>query len=101
VVRMPCRIGLSQTPPPDGDQMDSSGRTGANTRRLDTGRVDTRRSDAGSQTTNPCDWTPDGLDTGRAGQPGPDDGTGWVDTALDADADRRHGWRPGIIENGA
>jgi hypothetical protein len=52
-----------------GDQTDASGRTGADARGLDSGRVDTRRPDAGSRTTNQGDWTPDGPDTGRAAGP--------------------------------
>jgi hypothetical protein len=74
---------------------------GVDTSGLDTGRVDTRWPDAGSRTTNPGDWTPDGPDTGRPDSRAPDDGTGWVDTACwTPTGDRRPGWRPGIVENG-
>jgi hypothetical protein len=41
-----------QTPPPAGDRTDASGGTRADTRRLDTGRVDTRGPDAGSRTSS-------------------------------------------------
>jgi hypothetical protein len=75
-----------------GDQTDG----GVDTRGLNTGGVDTRRPDAGSRTTNPGDWTPDGPDS-RAS----DDGTGWVDTACwTRTGDRGHGWRPGMVEHG-
>jgi hypothetical protein len=84
-------------PPPDGDQTDTSGRTGADPRRPDTGRVDTGRPDARSRTTSPGDWTPGAPDSGRAGQPGPGRRNRmgghpcWTRTG-----DRRHGWRSGM-----
>jgi hypothetical protein len=90
-----------QTPPPDGDQTDASGRTGRTPDGWTPDGPDTRRPDAGSRTTNPGDWTPDGAghQTGRtAGQPGPDDGTGWA--CGTRTGDRRHGWRPGMVEHG-
>jgi hypothetical protein len=81
------------------DELDASGRTEANSRRLDAGRVDTGRVDTGPPDTRraghwmhwtPDGWTPDrrtpdGLDTGctghrtaghrTAGPPDPHDGT--------------------------
>jgi hypothetical protein len=95
------RVAVPHRPVPKrhrllADQADASGRTGADTNRLDTGPVDTRRPDARSRTMNPGDWTPDGLDS-RV----PDDGTGWVDTACwTLTGDRRHSWRPGMVEHG-
>jgi hypothetical protein len=77
---LPCRIGLSPMPPPDGDQTDTSGRTGATPdgRTPDGWTPDGRTPDPGRRaqvTGHRADRTLDGPDS-RA----PDDGTGWVDT---------------------
>jgi hypothetical protein len=66
--RGPCRIGLPQPPPPDGDQTDASGRTGRTPAGWPPDGPDTGRPDAGSRTTNqvtghrtgrtPDGWTP-------------------------------------------
>jgi hypothetical protein len=53
------------------DETDASGRTGADNRRLDAGRVDSRRPDPGRRpqvTGHRTDWTPDGLDSRTPGR---------------------------------
>jgi hypothetical protein len=73
------------------EETDASGPTGADTRRLDTGRADTRRVDSGRldagwvdsrrPTAGPSGRRPQVTGHRTAGQRIPDAETGWVDTA--------------------
>jgi hypothetical protein len=77
----PATATWSPTPPPEGEETDASGRTGADTGRLDTGRVDSRRPTAG-----PCGRRPQVTGHRTAGQPDPGRQypDGWTP----------HGWTP-------
>jgi hypothetical protein len=89
-----ARLNLVPPPPPEVDEMDASGRTEADSSRLDAGRVDTGR--AGHWT----HWTLDGrtLD-GWTVIPGR--WNRWVDTTWwTRTGDRRHGRRPGLGDHG-
>jgi hypothetical protein len=77
------------------EETDASGRTAADTRRLDTGRVDSRRPSAGLWTTTPGDQTPDGW-TARSRTPKRD---GWTPHAGHT-GDRRRGVAAGSVDHG-
>jgi hypothetical protein len=80
------------------EETEASGQTGADTSRLDAGRVDTRGLDARRRhqvTGQRTGWTPDGWTTG------PRTTSEWVDTAWSAPTgDRRYGGRPGSAGHG-